>query len=524
MASPGRFRPLPSRLSFWHVNRILAASGENGTPGRRDLGLRYDACVIGAGADGLAAAIFLARAGLKAIVVEKSEQPGGRLAIRQFHPGFHAAPFTDCLAPVPTEIFHALGPAHAGVFLAPQQASFALWPDRQHGLYRHRASPAQHLLAEAARATQDACARAERDAESPAKKPLLGRAPKPAPWPGEDRFAAALADLVARAVAEPDAAAHVMARVLEGRVADPFARGSAFHLLAPAGAALIVPGLAEALVASARAAGVEILCGAEASEIRQAKNRIAAVALADGTQIEARAVLSSLDLKRSFLSLFPWDALPKTVSHRVGAFRMAGATARLLLALDRPPTCDAELLRAPLHIAPDPARMAGAAASWRAGTVPDHPPLTLRVTSANAPALAPAGQAVMTATLGAIPARLFDGAWTHDKRDRLRDATLAAIETALPGTRETVLAAELLVPPDIEEALGVTGGDLWGGEIASDQMFSLRPGFDTPAPRTPIEGLYLAGASTASGVLGACASGVIAAQAMIGDLKAGRLK
>ncbi|HEY1632920.1 MAG TPA: NAD(P)/FAD-dependent oxidoreductase [Rhizomicrobium sp.] len=480
--------------------------------------MRYDACVIGAGADGLTAAILLARAGLSVAVVEKSDAPGGRLALREFHRGFRVAPFVDGLPPMPAEIFHTLGLARAGIFLAPQAGSFALWPDgRRHAIYRHRASPGQRLFADAARAVETMRLRAAGDSEPSARKPLLGRAPKPAPWPGEARFDAALADYAA--IAEPGAAAHVLARALEGRAADPFARGSALHLQAPGGDSLIVPGLAEALAAAASEAGATILLGAEAVEIRRAKDRVVGVALADGGELEARAVLSTLDLKRSFLSLFQWDALPKPLSHRVGVYRMAGATARLLIALDKPPALDAEQLRAPLYVAPDARAMAGAAAAWRAGIVPENPPLALRVVSAVAPSLAPPGQAVMTATLSGIPGRLFDGAWTHEKRDRLRDAALDAIERILPGTRDTVLAAELAVPPDIEETLGATGGDLLGGEIASDQMFALRPGFDTASPRSPIDGFYLAGGSTPSGVLGACVSGVIAARAMIADLR-----
>jgi len=488
-----------------------------GRLGRRERGLRYDACVIGAGADGLAAAILLARAGLGVAVVEKSEVPGGRLAIREFHRGFRVAPFIDTLPPMPAEIFHALGLARAGIFLAPQPVSFALWPDsRRHAIYRHRPSPGQRLFADAAHAVDEMRLRAVRDAAPPAAKPLFGRAPRSAAWPDSARFDEALADLVA--VAEPDAAAHMLARALEGRPADPFARGSALQLLAPGGESLIVPGLAETLAATAREAGATILLGAEAVEIRGAKDRVAGVALADGGEIEARAVLSTLDLKRSFLSLFPWDVLPKPVSHRVGGFRMAGATARLLLALDRLPSLDAEALRAPLYVSPDARAMADAAAAWRTGTVPEHPPLALRVVSAGAPALAPPGHAVMTATLSCIPGRLFDGAWTHEKRDRLRDAALDAIERVLPGTRDTVLAAELAVPPDIEETLGATGGDLLGGEIASDQMFGSRPGLETASPRTPIGGFYLAGGSAAPGVLGAGVSGTIAARAMIADL------
>jgi phytoene dehydrogenase-like protein len=486
--------------------------------------LRYDACVIGAGADGLTAAVLLARAGLKTIVVEKGEQPGGRCRLREFHPGFRAAPFRDALPPIPAELFRALGLAQKGMVLAPAAASLALWPDRSHWLYRYRPSPARDLLVRAASGREASRLRAARDAEPTPRRPLFARATASAPWPDEDLYMSALADHVAAGVAEPDAAAHIMALALEGSAADPFLRGSALDLLARGQGCLIGPGLAEALAAAARDAGAEILCGVDVADIRQAKGRVSAIGLADGTRIEARAVLSTLDLKRTFLSLFAWDALPKPVSERVAVFRMAGATARLLLVLGKPPALDADALRSPIHVAPDPAGMAAAHAAWRAGTVPQNPPMTLRIVSANFPALAPAGHAVMTVTLGAIPLRLFDGAWTHDKRDRLRDATLAAIEVVLPGTRDGVLAAELIVPPDIEEALGTTDGDLSGGEIAADQMFGMRPGLAVPAPRTPIGGLYLAGPSSAGGVLGGCVAGAIAAQALIADIGTGRLK
>jgi phytoene dehydrogenase-like protein len=488
--------------------------------------LRYDACVIGAGADGLAAASMLARAGLKTIVVERGEHPGGRIALGEFHPGFHASPFCDEIAPIPAEIFRALDLARKGAIFAPAFTSRAVWADRAHVLRPNRPSPESGLLRRAARVADDARLRAGRDAEPAPRKPLFAPTPVPAPWPGEDWLGVALADLVAGAIDDRDAAAHVMALALQGRAADPFLRGSALHLLAPGhgGSGLVVGRLADALAAAAREAGAEIVCGVEATDIRQAKERVCAVGLADGTQIETRAVLSTLDLKRTFLSLFPWDKLPKPVARRVGALRMAGSTARLLLALDSPPELDAQTMRAPLHIAPDPARMAQAHAAWRSGVVPEHPPMTLRVVSASDPALAPAGQAVLTATLGGIPSRLFDGAWTHEKRDALRSHALAAIEGVLPGVTARVIGTVLLVPPDIEEALSATDGDLWGGEIAADQMFGLRPGFDTACPRTPMEGLYLAGPSSAAGQLGTCASGTIAASAMIADLNSGRRK
>jgi phytoene dehydrogenase-like protein len=257
-------------------------------------------------------------------------------------------------------------------------------------------------------------------------------------------------------------------------------------------------------------------------EIRRDKTGLSLI-LADGETIAASAILSTLDLKRTFLGLFPWKALPRDLAARAGGYRMGGGTARLLLALDAPPDLPPYAQRSPLHLMPDAEALAAANSACRAGLIPDTPPAIARLISATDPALAPAGKAVLTLTLGAIAHRLFDGGWTRDKRDRLKARGLQILETALPGLSARVLAARLFVPPDMEAALGATGGDVWGGEIAADQMLGDRPGHGAVAPRTPLPGLYLAGGSTAAGLGASLASGAHAARAIIADKRAGRV-
>ena len=274
---------------------------------------------------------------------------------------------------------------------------------------------------------------------------------------------------------------------------------------------------AGALEASARAAGAQLSPGLDVSDIRHAKQRAIGVRLADGTEIEARAVISTLDLKRTFHSLFAWNDLPEAVVARVSGFRHAPATARLLIALDAPP----DMPDGPVAVVSSPAR---AYLAWRSGAFPESPPMILRLVSASDPRLAPRGKAVLTATLASIPHQLFDGAWSNEKRTLLRERVLAQVETVLPGTSARALAAELIVPPDIEASLGITEGDLDGGEIAPDQMFAQRGFAQCPGGRTPISGLYLGGRSAPAGTLGSCTAGVTAARAVMSDLAAGRLK
>jgi phytoene dehydrogenase-like protein len=153
--------------------------------------------------------------------------------------------------------------------------------------------------------------------------------------------------------------------------------------------------------------------------------------------------------------------------------------------------------------------------------VPEQPPASVRIVSAVDPRLAPHGKAAVTVTLSGIPSRLFDGSWTAERREALRHKALALMASVLPGSGEHVLASELILPPDIEEALGLTDGDLAGGEIAADQMFANRAWAQWP--RTPIDGLYLAGPSSPVGPSSTAAAGWIAAKALIADHRAGRL-
>jgi phytoene dehydrogenase-like protein len=283
--------------------------------------------------------------------------------------------------------------------------------------------------------------------------------------------------------------------------------------------------LGEALAAGARDAGAEIVCGLEATGIQRANDRIAAVTLADGSQIETGAVLSTFDLKRTILSLFAWSEIPRPVVDRAAHYRMAGGTGRLLVALDVVPVPlgDTEAAgRSVIHTAFMPEEHAAAHASWRALVLPERPPASIRIVSAVDPRLAPHGKAAVTVTLSGIPGRLFDGSWTAERREALRQKALALMDSVLPGSGEHVLASELLVPPDIEESLGVSDGDLAGGEIAADQMFANRAWAEWP--RTPIDGLYLGGPSTPVAPSATAAAGWIAAKALIADHRAGRLK
>lgn len=486
-------------------------------------GKRFDAAIIGASADGLAAAVALARAGLSTVVLERHSKPGGRWQTREFHPGFRAGAFMDEFAPIPAPLYWSLGLAARGAIFAPQSPAYALSSVHRVALPACRSST---LAMEVKERVAGILARAEA-ASRPSwrwQRALSSRSS----WPSEDWAQRSLASVIERRTQSEQEAALVIAEALSGRAVDPFLAGTAAHLVAPGtgGSGLLRGGpstLGTVLAEAAREAGAEILFESEATDIRHSGRTVNALGMADGSEVATRAILSTLDFKRTFLSFFTWSALPRELMSRLGAYRMNGSTARLLVALGGVSELASRTLpRGPLILAPDVRGLADAYASWRRGAVPAGPPITLRFPSLSDPSLAPPGAATLTATIGSIPSRLFDGPWTHERRAQFERQILGAIEAALPGTAGQILATQLIVPPDIEEGLALSDGDLTGGDLSADNMLGLRPMASfAGGPRTPFRGLYLAGPSTAAGIVASCASGAFAARALLADLKRG---
>lgn len=446
---------------------------------RRESSLRYDVCIIGAGAEGLACAATLAARGRHVVVVERLPEPGGRCVTRAFAPGFSASPFADELPAIPPAIFRDLELARHGAILTPAAESSGT-------IATTREAVIARVLADAAKPR--------------AFLPFLRS--RPAPWPGEQLATRGGIECGGEGLGDPD-------------------RGALALLAGPAGG---MPrgglgALGNALRLAAEEAGAELLCGVEATDIRRRHGRAVAVRLSDGREIAAGAVVSTLDLKRTFLTLFAWNDLPKPVVERIAAFRAAPGTARLLLALEAPPVVkDPDMLRRPIALA---ASYGEAVRAWAGGMIPDRPPTVLRLVSAVDPFLAPDGAAVLTVTLSAIPREPFDGPWNGDKRIVLQARALKLVEEMFPGTFERITTAALIIPPDIERELGCTEGDLYGGALSPSQMLAFRPFPDCTGTRTPVKGLYLAGASSALGPLATCASGVAAATAVMADLRSG---
>jgi phytoene dehydrogenase-like protein len=499
---------------------------------------RYDAAIIGAGPNGLAAALTLAKAGLRVIVLERAEHPGGRMATVEFHPGFRASPWCDELPAIPLSLFWAIDPARRGAILTPASASTCICDEgvsvlyaderrtmgRFSGLDRDGVMRLRREIGEIRRGVGERAGALPRGWLS---NPFAATNGDKA-WPGERWGAAALADVIAERVSDAALQCHFAAAATSGRAVSPYLAGTALNLLAPADGSGVTAGglgtLAAAMAQAAEEAGVTVRCNANVDEIKIVKGRATAAVIGQpGEEIEARAILSTLDVKRSFLTLVAWSELPE-FTKRVGRYRMHGATARVLIALDRVPRlafmgADHDATQGPVHVVPSMRALSQAHDSWRAAILGEALPVTLRLfTGLKA---APLGKAVLTATVSGVPPRMFDGPWRPEKSEQVAKLALAAAEQASPGIGGSVVGQKVFVPADFETALGATDGDLDGGELAPDQVLGFRPFPDWSQGRTPIRGFYLGGASSAPSPFFAGAAGVRAAQAIAADLQSG---
>ena len=89
------------------------------------------------------------------------------------------------------------------------------------------------------------------------------------------------------------------------------------------------------------------------------------------------------------------------------------------------------------------------------------------------------------------------------------------IDEYAPGFANSVIAQQVLTPVDLERTLGLTGGHIFHGELALDQLFVARPLLGWASYQTPVKGLYLCGSGTHPGIGVDGRSGRLAAREIV---------
>ena len=503
---------------------------------------RYDCIVIGGGHNGLVCATYLARGGRSVLVLEAAEQVGGAAITREFSPGFKVSAGAHLLHLMPDALVHELSLGTHGLRLVAERMSTTALSVDEAPLLIDAANPG----ALESRSSADAIA-------LPKYAGLLRRLgvalqpvfemtpPRLGTDSWNDRLALLRLGLRLRRLGRRDMREllriggmcvydlleeHFETPLLKGALGfdavlganlAPRSPGSVFTLLyrmaaaSAAGGSLSLPGggmgaLSDALAKAATDAGVVIRTGAPVERILVQEDQAAGVTLESGEQLLAATVISNADPKTTFLRLLGPEYLDAGFVRRVGHLRARGLTAKLHLALDRLPQftgVDSSALRGRMLVAPSPDYIERAFNHAKYGEFSAAPALEVTVPSVADSSLAPSGKHVISAIVQYVPYELAAGNWDQHK-ESLTQTVVGLLDAHAPGLRQSVLAAELLTPADIEREFRISGGHWHHAELALDQFLMMRPVPGAAQYSTPLEGLFLCGAGThpGGGVMG----------------------
>ena len=529
--------------------------------------MNADVVVLGAGHNGLVTAAYLARAGLKTVVLERRSVLGGASSTEELWPGYHVSRAAYVAGLLRPRIVRDLNLNARGLrLLRRSPSSFTPLPDGS-GL---------QLGPDQAESSAQIRRFSQRDAESyPRYSRLLDRVartlepmldtPPPDParlgwrdlrslgrlglgaWRMRTDLPAGIALLLG--AAGPTLESWFESEPLRGTLATdavigawaaPSTPGTGYvlfhHVMGETngerGVWAYVEGgmgrLSEAIAAAARDAGAEILPEHPVAGIDVSEGRAVGITLEDGSAISARAVVSSLDPVRTLLELAGEKHLPEQLVRDLGLLDFRSPSLKINLALDRLPHFRGTpgpgfqpFHAATIHLGSctlDAIEVAFGDAC--AGRLPERPLIELTLPSALDRSLAPEGHFVASMFVQYVPYQIEGSSWDAE-RDRFADRVFRIIDEVAPGFSDSVIHKEVLAPPDIERVFGLTGGNIFQGAMSLDRLLFMRPLPGWSRYRTPISGLYLCGAAAhpGGGVMGAC--GRNAAGEILRDLRVG---
>jgi phytoene dehydrogenase-like protein len=523
---------------------------------------------IGGGHNALIAAFYLAKGGFKPLVLERREMVGGGAVTEEFHPGFRASTLSHTLGPLRDDVAKDLRLERFGLqILRPDPRVFAPTPDgRALVFYDDAAKTAggiAHLSAkDGTRYTEFAEALEEMSGvfsqvasitppgiDKPSPEDLwnllkLGRGVRGLGKTGIFDLLRwgpmAVADFVAEFFDTELLRATIAARGIFGCALGPWSAGSTAVLLLraaadshPVGSASFpLGGLGEftrALAEAAKAAGAEIRTSAEVQQIRTKNGAVSGVVLSDGEEIACEAVVSGVDPKRTFFNLLDPANLDPVFAVRMKNFRLKGNVAKVHLALDDLPNFPSlanavgpdgqrEALSGRIHIGYEIDYLEKAFDASKYGEISSAPYLDVTIPTLLDPSLAPTGKHVLSAYFQFAPYTLKTGNW-KDRRGELAKTVIKTLSAYAPNLPNIVEAAHVITPLDLESNYGFTGGHIFHGELALDQIFTMRPVLDWARYHTPVTGLFLCGNGTHPGNGLTGASGANAAKEIIHELR-----
>jgi phytoene dehydrogenase-like protein len=525
-------------------------------------GSRHDAIIVGAGHNGLVAACYLARAGLDVLVLERNPYIGGAAVSRRLYDGFTYSNCSYVCSLLRTEIIRELNLPAYGLQIIPYEGGCTMMRDGGHLALYDNHDAMRREIARHSKRDAESYERYLRDMLRQCRfiKPLLLREP-PDPTSfkprdimellylgrhfhrlGEQRmydtvrfWTMSCADFLDEYFESEIVKAHLAGSSIIGTALGPRSPGTAYvllhHYMGNIDGAVGAWGFArggmgavtQALAGSFQASGGKIRSGAPVDHILVRNGRASGVVLDGGEQIDARIVVSNLDVRRTFLEIMDANDLPEEFVSQVRNFKIRGSSGKLNIALDGLPRFPAiphgsPSIRGDMHVTDSIEMLERAYDDWKEGRWSRAPYIDMLMPSQIDPTLAPSGKHYMSVFVQYCPYKLADGPWDDTKRQAFGRTVIDTIAEHSPDFKELILHAEIRTPWDLENEVGLTEGNIFQGELTFDQLLFNRPIPGYAQYRAPVRGMYMCGSSThpGGGVMGA--PGANAASAILRDL------
>jgi len=527
---------------------------------------RHDVILIGGGHNGLVCAAYLAKAGLKVLVLENRDVVGGAAVTEEFHPGFRNSVAAYTVSLLQPKVIADLDlHAHGLRIVRRRLGNFLPLPDGTH--LKVGAGVTQAEVAKFSRRDAERLPDYERRLDAIADV-LRALALEPPPNVTDGGWWKALPELLragrlGRRLHALDetlrqelldlftiSAAEYLDRWFEsepikavfgfdgvvGNYASPYTPGSAYVLLHHVfgevdgvkgawGHAIGGMGaITQAMARAAEAAGAEIRTGCGVREVTVENGRVTGVVTTGSDVLTARAVVANVNPKLLYERLIAPDVVPAPTRERMRHWRCGSGTFRMNVALDRLPDFTAlpgtgDHLTAGIILAPSLAYMDRAYRDAVAHGWSREPIVELLIPSTLDDSLAPPGKHVASLFCQHVAPALPDGRSWDDHRDTVADLMIATVDRYAPGFAASVLGRQIKSPLDLERDFGLVGGDIFHGALTLNQLFSARPMLGQAGYRGALPGLYLCGAGThpGGGVTGA--PGHNAARVIAADLR-----
>ena len=523
----------------------------------------YDAIVIGAGHNGLTNAAYLAKAGLKVVVLEKNDYIGGAAVSRELHEGWIYSNCSYVCSMMRQAIHRDLNLSRHGLLLVPYLGTVNFGLGEERLLSYHDEEAAYLELKRHSPHDADAMQRFQADLTRYAqliRKTLMRTPPDPASFRPRDlmellhlakqfwslgerevyeyiRFFTMSAaeyledyfenDLIKAAMATPG---------IIGTALGVCSPGSAYvllhHVMGDVDGAIGAWGLARggmgaisnAIAGALAEHGGEIRTGAGVERVLVKNRRALGVALENGDELRSRIVVSNLDAKRTFTRIMDKHDLPNGIYEKARHFKIRGSSGKVNIALSGLPKFtgvpdNPHLNRGGQAFIGTLETLERAYDCWKRGRWSDDPFVESVIPSAWDPTVAPPGKHWMSNFVQYCPPQLAEGPWTSARRERFGQTVIDKIERYSPGFRDLIVHVEVRTPHEIEQEVGLTEGNIFQGELTLDQLFFNRPFPGYGQYRMPVKNLYMCGSSTHPGGGVSAACGANAAREILKDLR-----